>query len=33
MKVVFSEQAWDDFLYWYNHNQKFIKKINNLLKK
>lgn len=32
MKIVFSEQAWEDFLYWYNHNQKFIKKINNLLK-
>ncbi|KAA3647507.1 MAG: Txe/YoeB family addiction module toxin [Bacteroidetes bacterium] len=32
MEVVFLDQAWDDYLYWQNHDKKILKKINNLLK-
>lgn len=32
MKLVWSENAWDDYLYWQNHDRKVLKKINALIK-
>ena len=32
MKLVFSEQAWDDYLYWQKTDKKIIKRINSLIK-
>lgn len=32
MEVVFLDQAWDDYLYWQNHDKNILKEINNLLK-
>ncbi|WP_299409830.1 Txe/YoeB family addiction module toxin [Acaryochloris sp. IP29b_bin.148] len=32
MKLVFSENAWDDYLYWQRKNPKMLKRINNLIK-
>lgn len=26
------DQAWEDYLYWQNHDKKILKKINSLLK-
>ena len=32
MKLVFSEQAWEDYLYWVNTNNKMRERINELIK-
>ena len=32
MKLVFSEQAWNDYLYWQKTDKKIIKRINSLIK-
>lgn len=32
MKLVFSEQAWEDYQYWVNTNGKFRDRINDLIK-
>lgn len=32
MKLVFSEQAWEDYLYWQNTDRKAVKRINMLIK-
>lgn len=32
MKIVFSSQAWDDYLYWQQTDRKTLKRINNLIK-
>ena len=32
MKTVFSEQAWEDYLYWQTEDRKTLRKINTLLK-
>ena len=32
MKLIFSEHAWDDYLYWQRHNPKILKRINSLIK-
>ncbi len=32
MKLIFSEHAWDDYLYWQHTNKKIVKRINSLLK-
>jgi toxin YoeB len=32
MNVLFSEIAWEDYVYWQNTDKKIIKKINSLLK-
>ncbi len=32
MKLVFSEQAWDDYLYWQQHDAKLVSRINLLIK-
>lgn len=32
MKLVFSEQAWEDYLYWQKTDKKTVKRINLLIK-
>ena len=32
MKLIFSEHAWDDYLYWKKTNKKMLKRINLLIK-
>ena len=32
MKVTFMDQAWEDYLYWQNHDKHTLRKINALLK-
>ena len=29
MKLLFSEQAWDDYLYWQQHDKKRLQRISN----
>ena len=32
MKVAFSEDAWEDYLYWQNNEPKSLAKLNSLIK-
>ncbi len=32
MKVLFQEQAWEQYCYWQNTDKKILKKINELIK-
>lgn len=32
MKLIFSEQAWDDYLYWQKTDKQLLKRINMLIK-
>ncbi len=32
MKLIFAEQAWEDYLYWQESDQKLLKRINTLIK-
>lgn len=32
MKVVFSQNAWEDYLYWQNTDKAILKRINALIK-
>ncbi len=32
MKLIFSENSWDDYLYWQKTDKKIIKRINKLIK-
>jgi toxin YoeB len=32
MKYIFVDESWEDYLYWQKTNQKYVKKINELLK-
>ncbi len=32
MKLVFSDNAWDDYLYWQKNDKKVLKRINYLIK-
>ena len=32
MKLVFSEHAWEDYLYWQKTDKKLVKRINELIK-
>lgn len=32
MNIIFSNQAWDDYLYWNATDKKIFKKINTLIK-
>lgn len=32
MKLVFSEQAWEDYLYWQKIDKKLVQRINDLVK-
>ena len=31
MKLIFAEQAWDDYLYWQKTDKQIIKRINTLI--
>ena len=31
MKLVFAEQAWEDYLYWQQHDKRMVKRINELV--
>ena len=32
MRLIFSENAWEDYLYWQSTDKKILKRINNLIK-
>ena len=32
MKLVFSDHAWEDYLYWQKNDKKILRRINNLIK-
>ncbi|MFC1499385.1 Txe/YoeB family addiction module toxin [Verrucomicrobiota bacterium] len=32
MKYIFSEQAWEDYLFWQKTDKRVLKRINNLIK-
>lgn len=32
MKLIFSEQAWDDYLHWQRTDKQLLKRINSLIK-
>lgn len=32
MKIIFSSQAWDDYLYWQRTDRKVLKRVNALIK-
>ena len=32
MKLIFSQHAWDDYLYWQRTDQKIIQRIDRLIK-
>lgn len=32
MKIISSEHAWEDYLYWQNTDGKILRRINNLIK-
>ena len=32
MKLVFSSQAWDDYLYWQRTDRKVLKRINDIIR-
>lgn len=32
MKLIFSEQAWEDYLYWQKTDKKMLERINALIK-
>ncbi|TLP36833.1 Txe/YoeB family addiction module toxin [Arcobacter arenosus] len=32
MRIIWSENSWNDYLYWQNTDKKILKKINQLIK-
>ncbi|WP_297809485.1 Txe/YoeB family addiction module toxin [uncultured Methylophaga sp.] len=32
MKLIFSEHAWDDYLFWLKNDKKIVKRVNTLIK-
>lgn len=32
MRLIFSDKAWEDYLYWQQVDRQVVKKINNLIK-
>ena len=32
MKIVFAQEAWEDYLYWQESDKKILKRINELIK-
>jgi toxin YoeB len=32
LKLIFSEQAWEDYLYWQQHDRKLLERINTLIR-
>lgn len=33
MKIIFSSQSWEEYLYWQRSDQRILKRINTLIKK
>ena len=31
MKLIFSDEAWDDYLYWQKNDRKIVERINKLI--
>jgi toxin YoeB len=31
VKLIFSDEAWDDYLYWQKHDKAAVKRINDLI--
>lgn len=31
MKLIFAEQAWQDYLYWQQHDKRMVRRINELI--
>ena len=31
-RLTFTQEAWEDYLYWQNHDKQMLKKLNQLLK-
>ena len=32
MKLIFAEQAWEDFVYWQQQDKRMVKRINELIR-
>ncbi len=32
MKLIFADEAWEDYLYWQNQDQRMLQKINKLIR-
>jgi toxin YoeB len=32
MRLIWSEESWEDYLYWQSNNKSILKKINSLIK-
>jgi toxin YoeB len=32
VKIIFSERAWEDYLYWQQTDKKMLNRVNNLIK-
>lgn len=32
MKIIFAEEAWEDYIYWQESDKKTLKRINDLIK-
>lgn len=32
MKLIFAEEAWEDYMYWVKNDKKILKRINELIK-
>lgn len=32
MKLIFAEEAWEDYLYWQKHDKQMVDRINKLIK-
>lgn len=32
MKIIFAEEAWEDYMYWQESDKKILKRINDLIK-
>ena len=32
MKLIFAEEAWEDYLYWQKHDKRMIERINRLIR-
>jgi len=32
MKILFTEDSWDDYLYWQKNEKKILRKVNELIK-
>lgn len=32
MKLIFADEAWDDYLYWQKHDKRMVDRINKLIR-